>query len=237
MKDIQLEEMLKAGLHFGHRNSKRHPKMVPFIFDTRSNIDILDLEKTRDHLEKARNFLKDLASEGRSILFVGTKRQAKEIMRKAAKSCGMPYAVDRWIGGLFTNFRVVSQLTKRLGDLREQKEKGELEKYTKKEQLGFDEEIKKLENMVGGLMSLTKLPDAIFLIGMKEDKAAVREAKKMKIPLIALLDTNNNPEDTLYPIPGNDDALKSVEYVASIISEAISEGVALKPKKEEDVKK
>lgn len=224
MQEISIAEMLKCGVHFGHRTSKRHPKMVPFIFGTKNTINIIDLEKTKEKLGAAARFVFDLAQQGKIILFLGSKRQAKDIVKKYAQDCGMPYLVERWVGGLFTNFKIVSGLMKKLIDLKKRKEKGELEKYTKRERLEFDEEIKKLESLVGGLVSLTKLPDAVYIVDLKEEKTAVREANRLKIPIIGLVDTNNNPELTDYPIPANDDALKSIDYITKIIAEAIKEG-------------
>lgn len=219
MNEISLQEMLKSGVHFGHHKSKRHPKMCQFIFDTKQNISIIDLEKTKEKLEEALNVVAELAGQGKTILFVGTKRQAKEIVKKYATECEQPYLVESWIGGLFTNFNNVIKLSKKLTRLKWEKETGELGKYTKKEQLNFIREIKKLEKVVGGIEKMTKMPDAIFITDIKEEKTAVREARKKKVQIIAIADTNVNPDLADYPIPGNDDAVKSLNYLTKIIAE------------------
>jgi len=219
MYEISLQEMLKSGVHFGHHKSKRHPKMCAFIFDTKQNISIIDLEKTKEKLEEALNVVAELASHGKTILFVGTKRQAKEIVKKYAIECEQPYIVESWIGGLFTNFNNVIKLSKKLTRLKRERETGELGKYTKKEQLNFIREIKKLEKVVGGIEKMTKMPDAIFITDIKEEKTAVREARKRKVLIIAIADTNVNPDLADYPIPANDDAVKSLNYLTKIVAE------------------
>ncbi len=176
MKDISLTEMLKAGVHFGHKASKRHPKMAPFIFTSKNDLCIIDLEKTKEQLEKARELVKDLASQGKIILFVGTKKQAKDLVKKYAQECGMPYVTERWTGGLLTNYAHVSRLMKELRRLKRDQERGELEKYTKKEQVDFQKKIEKLEKVVGGMENMDRIPDALFLVDVKEDKTAVKEA-------------------------------------------------------------
>lgn len=216
--------MLKSGLHFGHKTSKWHPKMAPFIFGSKNDVHIIDLEKTKEKLEAAATVAKDLAAQGKTILFVGTKRQAKPLVEKYAVACGMPYVTERWLGGLLTNFENVSRLPKKLVRLKEQKEKGELAKYTKKEQLEFDREIAKLSRFVGGIESLNKMPDMMFVIDIAEEKTAIREAKSTNTPVIALVDSNTNPDNVMHPIPGNDDATKGIEYILQYMSAAISEG-------------
>lgn len=223
MQELSLSEMLKCGLHFGHRKSKRHPKMTPFIFDTRQNISIINLEKTKEKLEEAMRVVADLAAAGKSILFVGTKRQAKEIVKKYAQECGMPYMVEGWIGGLFTNFTNVVKLSKKLTMLKKDKESGEMNKYTKKERLNFEREIKKLEKIVGGIENMVGLPAAVFVVDLKKEKTAVQEANKRKIPLIGVCDTCVNPDLATYPIPANDDAIKSINYILKVISATIKE--------------
>lgn len=197
--------------------------MSPFIFDTKQGISIIDLEKTKEKLEEALGVVKSLSSQGKTILFIGTKRQAKEIVRKYAEECGMPYLVERWIGGLFTNFNNVIRLSQKLTKLKKAQETGGLKKYTKKEQLNFEREIKKLEKIVGGIESLNKLPDAIFVVDIKEDKTAVLEAKRRNVPIIAVCDTNVNADQVDYPIPANDDAVKSITYITKMVADTISE--------------
>lgn len=224
MKEVNLLDMLKSGLHFGHRTSKWHPKMAPFIFGSKNNIHIINLEQTKLKLEEAGRAAKAMAAKGQVILFVGTKRQAKPLVEQYAKQCGMPFVSERWLGGLLTNFDTVSKLPKKLTRLKEQKEKGELAKYTKKEQLEFDREITKLSRFVGGIESLTKMPDAVFIVDIAEEKTAIREAKSTKTPIFALVDSNTNPDNATYPIPGNDDATKGIEYVLQVMSSYIIDG-------------
>lgn len=223
MQEISLSEMLKSGVHFGHRKSKKHPKMSPYIFDVRQSICILDLEKTKEKLQEALKVVKELSAQGKIILFVGTKRQAKDIVKKCAIECGMPYLVERWIGGLFTNFSNVIRLSQKLTRLKRDRDTGNLSKYTKKEQLNFLREITKLEKNVGGIEKMTRLPDAIFIVDIKEEKTAVREAKRRKVPLIAIVDTISNPELIDYPIPANDDGIKSINYIVKMIAETIKD--------------
>ncbi|MFH1426785.1 MAG: 30S ribosomal protein S2 [Candidatus Kerfeldbacteria bacterium] len=220
-----LVDMLKSGVHFGHKKSKWHPHMAPYIFLTKKDTHIVDLEQTRTMLEEAANAAKQMAAEGKKILFVGTKRQAAAIVEKRAKECGMPYVSTRWLGGYLTNFSNVSGVPHTLTKLKRQREAGELGKYTKKEQLEFDREIERLEPLVGGLEHIEKIPDALFIIDVRDEKTALREANQMKVPVIAMCDTNADPFDVAYAIPANDDAVKSIELIVGTIAEAIAEGV------------
>ncbi len=224
MREIVVLEMLKAGIHFGHQQSRRHPKMDPFIFTTRGGVSIINLEKTKSALTQAAAFAKDVVGSGGTVLFVATKRQARDIVQKAAQAAGMPYVVDRWIGGLFTNFNQVKSLIVKLDTLKTQRASGDLQKYTKKEQLDFEEEIERLEKLVGGLGSMERLPQALFIVDIKSEKTAVHEANAMKIPIMAMCDTNVNPASIQYPIPSNDDATKAITYIADVIVGAIVEG-------------
>ena len=221
-----LVEMLESGVHFGHRTSRWHPKMEPFIFGTRGGIHIIDLETTQDQLKAALEFVKGIASRGGTVLFVGTKPQAKDIVKKYAEDAGMPYVTERWLGGTLTNFVQLKVLIKRFKTLREQQEKGELRKYTKKEQLLLDREIKEMNFKIGGIQNLTKTPEAIFAIDTRAEKTAVQEAKKIGTKVIAICDTNINPEKIDYVIPANADAVKSIELITQLVSEAIKEGKA-----------
>jgi len=223
-----LEEMLKAGMYFGHRKSKWHPKMEPFIFTARNGVYVIDLVKTQKMLATALEFMKKLVSEGKIILFVGTKNQVRKPLKKMAEEIGAPYVVGKWLGGCLTNFLVVKKLIKKYKDLVEKKETGKLEKYTKKERLDFDREISKLEMKVGGLVSLNKLPDALFIWDVRKEKTAVAEAKKKNIPVIAICDTNVNPKNINYVIPANDDATKTIKLMLNSIKETIEEGKAEK---------
>jgi len=223
--------MLKAGMHFGHRTSKWHPKMEPFIFGAHGGVHVIDLVKSRKMLESALDFMKKFAAEGKMILFVGTKMQVKKPMKDMAEEIGMPYVTEKWLGGCLTNFLIIKKLIKKYKDLLDDKNMGKLEKYTKKERLEFDREIKRLELRVGGLTKLNRLPDAIFVWDIKHEKTAVTEAQKKNVPLIAICDTNVNPKGINYIIPSNDDATKTVKLVLSLIKEVISEGKAAAAKK------
>ncbi len=216
-----MEDMLKAGMHFGHRTNRWHPKMKPYIFGEKNGIYIIDLSKSQDKLKEALEFIQTMVKEGKSVLFVGTKNQVKEPMKKMAEITGMPYIVGKWLGGYLTNFIVVKKSVKKYVDLIEKKKAGKLEKYTKKEQLDFDREIKKLDARVSGLVDLNKLPDALFVWDIKEEETAVNEAIKKNIPIIAICDTNVNPELVNYPIPANDDSTKTIKLILESVKDAI----------------
>lgn len=225
MKEVTLLDLLKSGAHFGHTTSKWNPKMKPYIFTVRNNIHILDLEKTKQCLESAAKFAKDVASKGGTILFVGTKRQSKQILEKAAKEAGMPYVNVRWLGGTFTNFKTIQRTIRKLEKLESLKASGELEShYTKKERLLMEREIEKLTKLFEGIKDMRRLPDAIFVTDVKHDDIAVKEAQKSKIKIVGLVDTNANPNLIDYIIPCNDDATKTIELVCGVIAEAIVEG-------------
>lgn len=219
-------EMLKAGVHFGHQSSRWHPKMKPFIFGVRGGVHIIDVEKTQAQLEYTLNFVTETAARGGSILFVGTKRQAQSIVEQYAKEAGMPYINTRWLGGTLTNFGQLQRLIRHYLDLKDKTAKGELKKYTKLEQLQFSREIEELDEKIGGLSTLTRLPDALFIVDARTEKTAVREAMSMNVPMVALVDSNVNPTGIRYVIPGNDDAVGSIELVAKLIAEAVKEGKA-----------
>lgn len=231
MRETSLLEMLQHGVHFGHQQSRRHPKMDPFIFTTRGGISVINLEKTKVALTQASAFVRDLVANGGSIVFVGTKKQAREIVQQAALQAAMPYVVDRWIGGLFTNFGNVRELIKKLHRLKQERMTGDWNKYTKKEQLDLQEEVDRLEKLVGGVASLERLPDAIFVVDVKNEKTAIREATKTKIPVVAMCDTNINPAPIQYVIPANDDATKSIAYVCNVLVEAVQAGRAEQEKR------
>jgi len=219
-----LLEMLQAGVHFGHQKSKWHPKMEKFIFGDRQGIHIINLEATRERLEKACAFAKQVAARGGTILFVGTKRQAVDIVAKAAEACDMPYVNKRWLGGTLTNYVNLAQLLRKYKDLKRNLEKGELGKYTKLEQLKFSEQVQAYDEKIGGLQNMTRIPDAVFILDIRKDKTALQEAERRGVKIIAICDTNVNPSDVAYPIPANDDAVKSIEMIASTVSAAIKEG-------------
>ena len=220
--------MLKSGVHFGHKLSKRHPKMEPFIFTSKNGFHIINIEETQTRLQEALGFIEKVVANGGTILFLGTKKQAQPIIRKYAEECGMPFVVERWLGGTFTNFAAISKLTKKYRSLKEQKARGDLEKYTKKERLDFDREIQKLEKVVGGIAEMNRVPEAIFVCDIKKEKTAVREAIRKNVPIVALCDTNTNPDLVTYPIPSNDDAIKSIELMTQLIAAAVAAGQAAK---------
>lgn len=217
-------EMLKAGVHFGHRTSRWHPKMEQYIFGSRSGVHIIDVEKTLVILEKTIAMVEELVSRDGVIMFVGTKKQATDLVEKVARDCGMPYVNTRWLGGTFTNFTEIQRLVKKYIDLKDKREKGELKKYTKLEQLMFDREIEELEGKIGGLGEFKKLPDAIFVLDIRHDKTAVQEARIRGVKVIGICDTNVNPDMADVVIPANDDSIGSLTLISKLIGEAVKAG-------------
>ncbi len=217
-------EMLKAGAHFGHQSSRWHPKMAPYLFGLRNGVHVIDLEKTVEELEKTYNYVRTLASQGKVILFVGTKRQARETVREAALACDMPYLVERWIGGLLTNFEEVKRRLKKYNNLKEQIKTGEIERYTKKEQVVLKKMVEKMDRYLVGLTKLEKIPDALYIADLRVEKTAVAEAQKTGVKIVAICDSNVNPEKADYIIPANDDAVNSIKMMAGVVSEAVKEG-------------
>ncbi len=223
-KTPSMVDMLQAGVHFGHQTSKWHPKMKKFIFGSRQGIHIINLEETQKALDTAMAFVKKLPSRGGVVLFVGTKKQAASLVEKAAQLCGMPYVNKRWLGGTLTNYASIAQQIRKLKDMKRRQEKGELGKYTKLEQLKFGQQIEVLEEKVGGIQELTRIPDALFILDVKKDKTALEEAVKRGVKVIALCDSNVDPTDIDFPIPANDDAVKSIELMVMLMAQAIKEG-------------
>lgn len=219
-----LLELLKTGAHFGHKVSRWHPKMAPYIFGARGGVHILNLELTQQKLKEALDFIFALGKEKKTLLFVGTKKQAQEIIKKYASDCGMPYVSEKWLGGTFSNFPEIHKSIRRYIDLKDKQSRGELAKYTKKEQVKFAHEISKMERKFGGLASLSRLPDAVFILDVKREKTALREALRKKIPIIAICDTNTDPTGIKCPIPANDDAIKSIELIVHSFAEAYKAG-------------
>ena len=222
---VTMREMLEAGVHFGHQTRFWNPKMAPFIFGHRNKIHIINLEKSLPMFQDAQKFVKQLASNGGTILMVGTKRQAREMVAAEAQRAGVPFVDQRWLGGMLTNFKTVKTSIKRLKEMKAQQEAG-LEAMSKKEQLMFARELEKLEKDIGGIQDMNSLPDAIFVIDVGFHKIAVAEAKKLGIPLVGVVDSNHNPEGIDYVIPGNDDSAKAVQLYAQGIADAILEGRA-----------
>lgn len=217
-----LDELLQAGVHFGHRISRWYPKMKPYIFGVRNGVHVIDLEQTHKQLAVAAEYVSHIVAKGGTILFVGTKKQAKAIVKQAAESCDMPYVDERWLGGTFTNFKQISQLAKRYHELQDMKNGADWDKYTKKEQSVFNDEIVYLEKKVKGLLNMHKKPDAVFIVGIKEEETAVKEAISMRIPIVGVCDTNVDPTPVSVIIPGNDDAVRGIELIANTIAKAIS---------------
>lgn len=219
-----LEEMLKAGVHFGHRTSHWHPKMEPYIFTARGGVHIINLEETQKQLEDTLSYVKDIATRGGVILFVGTKRQAQQAVGEAAEKAGMPYVNGRWLGGTLTNFGEIRKLVKHYLKLKDQQDKDELKKYTKKERLMISREIADMEKKIYGIRNLESKPDAIFILDLRNEKTALQEAEHENIPVVALCDTNVNPIKVKQVIPANDDAVKSIEMMLDLVVQAIEEG-------------
>jgi small subunit ribosomal protein S2 len=222
---ISMMDMLKAGVHFGHKKSKKHPKMDDYVFGVRNGISIIDLSKTKNKLAEAADFARKISEKDGVILFVGTKRQASKIIEAAAQKCDMPYVSERWLGGTFTNFDKILIGKKRLESLIEEKESGELaRKYTKKEVREIEREMKRLEIKFGGIRKVNRIPDAVFVVDVIEEETAILEAQAKKVPIIAITDTNTNPTHISYPIPANDDAIRSIELITNVIADAIIAG-------------
>lgn len=217
-------EMLKAGMHFGHQKSRWHPKMKQYIFGVRNGVHILNLERTVEDLQKALEYTTNLVASGKTILFVGTKRQAQAIVKSAAEDCGMPFLTERWIGGLLTNFDETKHRLKKYKSLKMQIESGEIEKYTKKEQIDIKKSVAKMDKYLSGLTTVEKMPDALFIIDMRVSKTAVAEAERTNVPIVAICDTNVNPEQAAVVIPANDDAVNSIKIITNLIAEAVKEG-------------
>ncbi len=222
---VTMRQMLEAGVHFGHQTRFWNPKMAPFIFGHRNKIHIINLEKSLPMFQEAQKYAKQLVANRGTVLFVGTKRQAREIVAEEARRCGMPYVETRWLGGMLTNFKTVKTSLKRPKDMKAQQEAG-LDSMSKKEQLMFSREMEKLEKDIGGIQDMNALPDAIFIIDVGYHKIAVSEAKKLGIQLIGVVDSNHNPEGIDYVIPGNDDSAKAVTLYARGMADAVLEGKA-----------
>jgi small subunit ribosomal protein S2 len=224
MPDVTMRRMLEAGVHFGHQTRFWNPKMAPFIFGERNKIHIINLEKTMPRYKAASEFVRKLVAEGGTLLFVGSKRAAREAIATEAARCGMPYVTQRWLGGMLTNFKTIRQSIKRLKTLEEITEPGATVEFTKKEMLGLVREKEKLERTLGGIKNMDALPSAVFLIDVGHEEIAVREARKLGIPIVAVVDTNCSPDGIDYPIPGNDDAMRAIALYAEGIADAVLEG-------------
>jgi small subunit ribosomal protein S2 len=227
LPDITIKELLEAGAHFGHQTSRWDPRMKKYIFTKRNGIHIIDLERTSGMLSKAKDFVRQLVADGGTLLFVGTKKQAQEAIEAEAKRCGMPYVNQRWIGGILTNFTTIQDRIDYLVRLEDQQARGEFTRLPKKEAMKLEEEIVRLNRQLGGIKEMTRLPAALFLIDTVKEKIALAEAKRMAVPVVAVADTNSNPNEIDYPIPANDDAIRAVKLVCSKIADAVNEGKAI----------
>jgi small subunit ribosomal protein S2 len=223
---VTMRQMLEAGVHFGHQTRFWNPKMAPFIFGHRNKIHIINLERTLDNFNGAAKFVRQLAANRGTVLFVGTKRQAREIVVEEAGRAGMPFVDQRWLGGMLTNFKTVKVSIKRLKEMEQMAEEGGLERLSKKEALSYQREIEKLNKSIGGIKDMTALPDAIFVIDVGYHKIAIQEATKLGIPVVAVVDTNHSPEGVTHVIPGNDDSSRAVRLYARGMADAVLEGKA-----------
>ncbi len=224
MAEVTMRQMLEAGVHFGHQTRFWNPKMAPYIFGERSKIHIINLEKTLPLYNEAMNYLGSLAAKGGTVLFVGTKRAAREVIGEEARRCGMPYVNHRWLGGMLTNYKTVRQSIRRLKELEAMAEDGSLDRLSKKEALMRRRELEKLERSLGGIKDMRGIPDALFVVDVGHEKIAVAEAKKLDIPVVGIVDTNNSLEGIDYVIPGNDDAIRAIQLYVRGAADAIIEG-------------
>ena len=224
MAVISMKQLLEAGVHFGHQTRRWNPKMAKYIFTERNGIYIIDLQKTVKKLEEAYAFLRDIAAEGKSVLFVGTKKQAQEAIKEEALRANMFYVNERWLGGMMTNFQTIQKRVNRLKELEAMEADGTFEVLTKKEVQGLRHEMEKLEKYLGGIKEMNKLPGALFVVDPRKERIAVAEARKLNIPIVAIVDTNCDPDEVDYVIPGNDDAIRAVKLMTGRMADAIMEG-------------
>jgi small subunit ribosomal protein S2 len=223
-KKLELKELLEAGAHFGHQTHKWNPKMKPYVYGERNGIYVIDLQQTLPMAEKAYDFLKKTISSGKSVLFVGTKRQASSVVREAAESCGAYHVTNRWLGGMLTNYKTIALSVDKLKKVEKMKETGDFKLLTKKEQSKVEKDTAKLEKNLGGIKNMRKLPGALFVVDPNNERIAVKEANLLKIPVIAITDTNCDPEGIDFIVPGNDDAIKSITLFSEFFSSAVAEG-------------
>ena len=224
MAVVAMKQLLEAGVHFGHQTKRWDPKMAEYIYQARNGIHIIDLQKTSKKIDEAYKFIKDVAEEGKTILFVGTKKQAQECVKDAAIKSNMFYVDQRWLGGMLTNFKTIRKRIERLNKLEEMENDGTFDVLPKKEVAALKNEKEKLEKNLGGIRDMKEMPGAMFVVDPKNERIAVLEAKKLNIPIVGLVDTNCNPEDVDYPIPGNDDAIRDVKLITDVMANAIIEG-------------
>ena len=228
MAVVSMKELLEAGVHFGHRSRRWHPKMRPYIFTERNGIHIIDLQQTISRLEQAYNFVRDTVAEGGLVLFIGTKKQAQDSVKTQAERCGMPYVAFRWLGGTLTNFRTIRQRTDYMIELEEQQMRNEFSRLTKREALGKERELEKLQKRFGGIRNMSRLPDVVFITDIHRENIAVKEANTLGIPIIAMVDTNCDPDPIDYVIPSNDDAIRAIKLITIKIADAAVEGAQMR---------
>ena len=224
MAVVAMKQLLEAGVHFGHQTRRWDPRMAEYIFQARNGIHIIDLQKTSKKLDEAYSFVKEQAEEGKTVLFVGTKKQAQECVKEAAEKSGMYYVDQRWLGGMLTNFKTIRTRVQRLKELETMEQDGTFNVLPKKEVIGLKKEMEKLEKNLGGIKDMEEIPGVLFVVDPKKERTAILEARKLNIPVVGLVDTNCNPEDVDYAIPGNDDAIRAVKLIADVMANAIIEG-------------
>jgi small subunit ribosomal protein S2 len=224
MARVSMKQLLEAGVHFGHQTRRWNPKMSPFIFTERNGIHIIDLQQTVACFERAYDYVRDLAADGRTLLFVGTKKQAQEAVQEQATRCNMFYVNQRWLGGMLTNFQTIQQRLRHLSVLEAMRDGGELVGLPKREAMAIEHEIAKLTHLLGGVKTMRRLPDALFIVDTKKERLAVAEARRLEIPIVAMVDTNADPDEVTYPIPANDDAIRAVRLICERIADAVIEG-------------
>ena len=232
MPAVTLRQLLEAGVHFGHQTSRWNPKMRPYIFTARNGVHIIDLEKTQAKLEDARDYVRDLVGNGQKILFVGTKKQAQDVIEEVCGRTSQPYVTHRWMGGMLTNFSVIQKRLRRLAELRVMSERGDFERMSSKEANDNRDDLERLERNFAGMAEMKRLPGALFVIDCKKERIGVSEANKLGLPIVAIVDTNCDPDAVQVIIPGNDDAIRSCRLIVSTIGEAISEGLQLLSERE-----
>jgi small subunit ribosomal protein S2 len=224
MAVVAMKQLLEAGVHFGHQTRRWDPRMAEYIFQARNGIHIIDLQKTSKKIDEAYEFIKEASEEGKDILFVGTKKQAQECVKEAAEACGMYYIDQRWLGGMLTNFGTIQKRIQRLKDLEAMEQDGTFDVLPKKEVILLKKEMEKLERNLGGIKEMNKMPGVMFVVDPKKERIAILEARKLNIPVVGLIDTNCNPEDVDYVIPGNDDAIRAVKLITTVMANAVIEG-------------
>lgn len=234
MAVVSMKQLLESGVHFGHQTRRWNPKMKKYIFTERNGIYIVDLQKTQARVEEAYKMVREAAETGQPVLFVGTKKQSKDVIAAAAERCGMFYVNDRWLGGMLTNFQTIRQSIRRLETLDKMAGDGTYDQLTKKEVLRLERERGKLQNTLGGIRNMGRIPALVFVVDTKKEKIAVAEARRLEIPVVAIVDTNCDPDEVDYPIPGNDDAIRSITLITDLMAEAVIEGTTALNDTEED---